>query len=79
MNNLFSFIPDHIDKNLRYALIFLITFQLTSFIIYMFYSIRENIKIMRGRSINTESYKENGNENDNDKEVTSTNNDKKND
>jgi hypothetical protein len=47
INKLFSFIPDHIDKNLRYLLIFLITLQFTSFLLYIFLSTKTYLKMRK--------------------------------
>jgi hypothetical protein len=49
MEKLFSFIPENMDKNLRLLLIFLISIQFTSFVLYMIFMIKDFIKVRRER------------------------------
>lgn len=50
MNSLFSFIPESVDKNLRNILIFLISLQFTAFVLYMYFIIKDYLKIRKERS-----------------------------
>jgi len=54
MDSLFSFIPQNMDKSLRLALIFLIALQFTAFVLYMFFTIKDFLKIRKER-INDEN------------------------
>ncbi len=49
MDSLFSFIPQNMDKNLRLILIFLISLQFTAFLLYMYFTIKDFLKIRRER------------------------------
>lgn len=53
MDSLFSFIPQNIDKNMRLVIIFLMSLQFTAFVLYMYFTIKDFLKIRRER-INNE-------------------------
>jgi hypothetical protein len=72
IKNIFSFIPDHVDNNLRYLLIFLITVQFTSFLLFIFLSTRTYLKMRKqgnigeiNDNINNDNDKDNGNNDSN--------------
>lgn len=50
MDSLFSFIPQNIDKNLRLLLIFLISLQFTAFLLYIFFTIKDYLKVRKERN-----------------------------
>ena len=68
IKNIFSFIPDHIDNTLRYLLIFLITIQFTSFLLFIVLSTRTYLILRKERQNVTNENQEENNNDDKDKD-----------
>jgi len=49
MDKIFSFIPENLDKNIKLVLIFLIPLQFTAFLLYMFFMIKDFLKVRKER------------------------------